>query len=87
MQTLSFTIDVPQNNGLDMADLTTKVKNFVIQLVSVTPKMNVEIKTSKAVLKPLAQLDPAIQSLCGICHVEEADINGEKAREEALKMI
>lgn len=28
-------------------------------------------------MKSLNQLDPTIQELCGICHVEENDLNGD----------
>ena len=31
-------------------------------------------------MKPLSQLDPALQELCGICHVDENDLNGDGAR-------
>lgn len=29
-------------------------------------------------LKSLSQLDPALQELCGICHVDENDLNGDQ---------
>ncbi len=38
-------------------------------------------------LKPLNQLDPLLQELCGICHVDESDLNGDKAREMILEGV
>lgn len=36
-------------------------------------------------MKSLNQLDPTIQELCGICHVEENDLNGDNARNMILE--
>ncbi len=36
-------------------------------------------------LKSLTQLDPTIQELCGICHVDENDLNGDNARKMILE--
>ncbi len=36
-------------------------------------------------LKSLTQLDPTIQELCGICHVDENDLNGDNARKIILE--
>ena len=36
-------------------------------------------------MKPLSQLDPALQELCGICHVDENDLNGDNARKMILE--
>lgn len=38
-------------------------------------------------MKPLSQLDPALQELCGICHVDENDLNGDKAVGETLARV
>lgn len=32
-------------------------------------------EANAAVVKPLSKLDPALQELCGICHVDESDLN------------
>lgn len=36
-------------------------------------------------MKSLNQLDPMLQELCGICHVDENDLNGESARNKVLE--
>lgn len=38
-------------------------------------------------MKSLSQLDPALQELCGICHVDENDLNGDSARKMILEGI
>ncbi len=38
-------------------------------------------------MKPLGQLDSTLQELCGICHVEEDDLNGDNARKMILEGV
>lgn len=44
-----------------------------------------QARSEDALIKPLNQLDPTIQDLCGICHVEENDLNGDNARKVLLE--
>ena len=43
--------------------------------------------TETSMMKPLGQLDPALQELCGICHVDEDDLNGDNARKMVLEGV
>lgn len=38
-------------------------------------------------MKSLNQLDPAIRELCGICHVDENDLNGDYARQSMMEGV
>lgn len=38
-------------------------------------------------MKSLNQLDSTIQELCGICHVEENDLNGDNARKMIMEDV
>lgn len=44
-----------------------------------------QARSEDALIKPLNQLDPTIQDLCGICHVDENDLNGDNARKVLLE--
>lgn len=44
-----------------------------------------QARSEDAMIKPLNQLDPTIQDLCGICHVDENDLNGDNARKVLLE--
>lgn len=43
--------------------------------------------TDSIKIKSLGQLDPTLQELCGICHVEENDLNGDNARKIVLEGV
>lgn len=43
--------------------------------------------TETIAIKPLSQLDPTLQELCGICNVDENDLNGDKARKMILEGV
>lgn len=38
-------------------------------------------------MKSLSQLDPVLQELCGICRVEENDLNGDNARKTVMEGV
>ena len=44
-----------------------------------------EPETSR--MKSLNQLDPTLQELCGICHVDENDLNGDNARKKVMEGV
>ena len=49
--------------------------------------MSIKNAPSTSAMKPLEDLSPVLQKLCGICSVSEDDINGDVARSEALKEL
>lgn len=87
MAAINFTLEVPNNvNRINIEEFKRKVTKYAqVVIVSMTKG---ELESDKdSVIRPLEDLSPEIQNLCGICNIAEDDINGEIARSEALKSI
>ena len=58
-----------------------------IQVAVDVPSSPYKNAPSTSAMKPLEELSPVLQRLCGICSVSEDDINGDIARSEALREL
>ena len=82
MAALNISVEVPNMGMLNMDDLKRQLTNYARMLV----KLSVDSKQVKHV-RPLNELHPAIQQMCGVINVPEDDLDGEQARNEYLKEV
>ena len=79
---IQVAVDVPNSPHIDMDEFKKQVADYASVLF-----YKMSAKNVSSPMKPLEELNPVLQQLCGICSVSENDINGELARSEALKKI
>lgn len=79
---IQVAVDVPSSPYVDMEDFKKQVADYAKVLYY---KMSIKNAPSASAMKPLEELSPMLQKLCGICSVSEDDINGDIARSEVLK--
>ena len=82
IMSIQVAVDVPNSPYVDMDDFKKQVADYAKVLY-----YKMSVKASPSTMKPLEELSPVLQQLCGICSVGEDDINGEVVRSEALKKI
>lgn len=93
---ITIPVTVPTMGGYTFEALTRELTEFAKRLVQ---SKNTQATTSKSadchaiqgkdeiLIKSLSQLNPALQELCGICHVDETDLNGDVARSQILEGV
>ena len=79
---IQVAVDVPNSPHIDMDEFKKQVADYAKVLF-----YKMSAKNAPSPMKPLEELNPVLQRLCGICSVSENDINGELARSEALKKL
>ncbi|MCQ2974097.1 MAG: hypothetical protein MJ211_04730 [Bacteroidales bacterium] len=85
--TLQFALDIPANvTMLNVDELKQKLLDYANSLIKSMPN-TINDKRNSNNLKPINELDPLLQELCGICNIDENDLNGDLQRKKELEKI